>query len=208
MKFDNLSANTSGNAIVNTSGNLPEHVLIDEIGSFDQPLYDPLPPETRERLLRFLLGEQDSFLLPLRQIAAILSLGWREVLPVPEMPRAVVGICSWRSELLWLIDLNYFAGYPSVLHPDRAMPLTVIVLESSPQAIENSSSGVIGLIVPQVYDVELHDLQQLQSPPVGLFSPELLPLIQGIVPGCSNAVLDLQPFIHCPLWKKHPKEEK
>ncbi|PLZ79260.1 chemotaxis protein, partial [Fischerella thermalis WC217] len=37
--------------------------------------------------------------------------------------------------------------------------------------------------------------------------PDLLPLIQEILPGCGDAVLDLQAIIHCPLWKKHQERE-
>jgi chemotaxis signal transduction protein len=78
-------------------------------------------------------------------------------------------------------------------------PLTIIVIQHNPQAV--------GLAVPQVNEIELHDLQRLQPPPIGLFAAELLPLVRGILPGCNDAVLDLHALIHCPLWKKHPKGE-
>lgn len=172
---------------------------ITAITSFNDFLSAPLPPKTQERLLRFPLGEQDSVLLPLNQITEILSVDLGEVLLIPEMPRCVLGICNWRGEMLWLIDLNDFVGYSSLLQQEQLSSFTVIVIQSNQQAV--------GLAVPQVNEIELHDLQPLQPPPIGLFSPELLPLVQGILSGSSDAVLDLQSLIHCPLWKKHLKEK-
>lgn len=168
--------------------------------SFDGLIPQPLPPETRERLLRCPLGQQDSVLLPLTHIAEVLRIDRSDILAIPEMPGCVVGICNWRGEMLWLVDLHGFAGYPSPLQQEPLLPVfTVIVIQSG--------SHTLGLAVPQVDEIELHDLQQLQPPPMGLFSPELLPLVTGILPGCSNAVLNLPSLIQCPLWKKHPKGE-
>ncbi len=161
---------------------------------------NPLPPETRVRLLRFPLGTQESMLLPLEQITEILPINVTEILPIPEMPDCILGICNWRGEMLWLLDFNNFVGYPSLLQL-QPMPtaITIIVVQ-----INNQS---VGLAVQQVNDVELHDLQQLQVVPFGLFPPDLLPLIKGILPGCNNAVLDLQAIINCPIWKKHQERE-
>jgi len=163
-------------------------------------ILDPLPPETRQRLLRFPLGTQDSLLLPLEQITEILSLDRADILPIPEMPNCVMGICNWRGEMLWLVDFNDFAGYPSLIQLDQ-QPNTIMII------VAQIHHQAIGLAVQQVNDIELHDLQRLQPAPIGLFPPELLPLLRGTLPGCSDAVLDLNTIVHCPLWKKHPGGE-
>jgi positive phototaxis protein PixI len=62
--------------------------------SLDLLTLDPLPPETRQRLLRFPLGLEDSALLPLEQIAEIIRVNVAEILPVPEMPSCVLGIAT------------------------------------------------------------------------------------------------------------------
>lgn len=163
-------------------------------------ILEPLPPDTRVRLLRFPLGIQDSVLLPLEQIAEILQIDVTEILPIPEMPNCILGIGNWRGEMLWLLDFNNFVGYPSLLQlQPTSTAIAIIVVQINHQSL--------GLAVQQVNDIELHDLQQLQAVPFGLFPPDLLPLIQGILPGCSDAVLDLQAIIHCPLWKKHQEKE-
>lgn len=170
------------------------------ISSFNVLLRDPLPLEARERLLRFALGTQDSVLLPLAQITEVLRVDLNAILPIPEMQRCVIGICNWRGEMLWLVDLSHFVGYPSPFQ--QAQPLTPL-----PVIVVQNSSEAVGLVVPRIDEIELHDLQRLQPPAIGLFSPDLMPLVRGTLPGCIDAVLDLHALIHCPLWKKHPKTE-
>ncbi|MGG6268723.1 chemotaxis protein CheW [Leptolyngbya sp. AN03gr2] len=159
-------------------------------------LFDPPPPETRDRLIRFPLGDQPSVLLPLKQLTQILNVERHDVLSIPEMPDCVIGICTWHTEMLWLVDLNHFIGASPLLQPSLTR-LTILVIQHDRQAL--------GLAVSQVNEIELQDLQRLLPPPIGLFSPGLLPLIQGVLPGSSDAVLNLTSLIDCPLWKKHPK---
>jgi positive phototaxis protein PixI len=90
------------------SGEAPITAIRQWNGLFFDP---PIPPETQERLLRFPLGAQESVLLPLEQITEILRVELSEVLPIPEMPGCVMGICNWRGEMLWLVDLHHFVGY-------------------------------------------------------------------------------------------------
>ncbi len=170
------------------------------ISSLSTLIVDPLPPETRQRVLRLPLGPQDSGLLALEQITEILQIEVAEVLPVPDMPSCVMGICNWRGEMLWLVDFNDLVGYPSPWPTQQSStPITVIVVQVNHQAV--------GLGVPQVNDIELHNLQRLQPLTLGLFPPQLLPLAQGMVPEGSAVVLDLQPIVDYPLWKKHPGGE-
>jgi positive phototaxis protein PixI len=167
------------------------------LSSLSTLILDPLPPETRQRLLRFPLRVQDSVLVPLEQIAEILNLEVTEILPVPDLPSCVMGICNWRGEMLWVIDFNDFVGYPSPFRPEPSeAKIAVIVAQINHQSI--------GLGVQQVNDIELHDVQRLQPTTPGLFPPQFMPLIQGTLPGCSDAVLDLNPIVYCPLWKTHP----
>ena len=154
---------------------------------------DSLPTETGQRLLRFPLGFQDSALLPLEQIAEILRVNLAEILPVPEMPDCVLGICNWRGEMLWLIDLNHLVGF---------MPLSLTA--SSPIAmVVQVNDQPIGLVVQQVNDIELHELEKLQPAAAGLFPPKLLPFVLGTLPGGSGTVLDVTAIALSPLWQIH-----
>ncbi len=165
--------------------------------SFDLlTLEDPLPAETGERLLRFPLGQEDSALLPLAQIAEIFRVNVEEILPVPEMPSCVLGIFNWRGEMLWLIDLDQLLGY---------LPLSLMA--ATPMAIVvQSNSQSLGLVVSQVNDIELHDLQKLTNAAIGLFPPKLLPFVLGALPEGSGTVLNVTAITQCPLWQTHRGE--
>lgn len=157
---------------------------------------DQVPPETGERLLRFPLGDQDNALLPLNQITEIVRVNVAEILPVPEMPNQVLGICNWRGEMLWLIDLNHLVGcLPLFQQRPVLVPPVVMVVQVNGQSV--------GLVVPQVNDIELHDLQQLQPAAVGLFPPKLLPFVLGAIRGGNGIVLDVTAIAQYPLWQIH-----
>ncbi|MBE9127887.1 MULTISPECIES: chemotaxis protein CheW [unclassified Coleofasciculus] len=162
----------------------------------DPLAFDPLPPDTRQRMLRFPLGIEDSALLPLEQIAEIIRIEVGDILPVPEMPTCVLGICNWRGEMLWLIELNHLMGYPALLQNGHIYgSVAVMVVQVDDQ--------FVGLMVSQVNDIELHDLQHLQPATSGLFPPKLLPFILGALPGNKGVVLNATGIIEYPLWQVH-----
>lgn len=159
---------------------------------WDKLIQAPLP-STDQRCLRFPLGE-DSALVPLEQVTEIINVNSVDLLPVPAMPRWVLGICNWRGEMLWLIDFNQVVGYSSVLQ-DEPTPtaLTAIVIQINYQ--------FIGIAVPQVNDIEQHNLQQLQPVIAGLFPSSLLPLVLGILSDCCDPVVNLKAVTLSPIWK-------
>ena len=164
--------------------------------SLDALILDPQPAETRQRLLRFPLGSQDSALLPLEQITEILRIGVADILPVPEMPGCVLGICNWRGDMLWLIDLNdLVSSIPLFELESGVVSLVVVVVQINGQSV--------GLGLPQVQDIELHDLERLQPVAPGLFSPQLQPFVLGTLPEVDGAVLNLAAIAQCPLWQRN-----
>lgn len=155
---------------------------------------DPLPPETRTRLLRFPLGEQNSALLPLEQITEIITLNLSQIMPLPEMPSCVLGIGNWRGEMLWLVDLNQLVGCPPLWQLVKVSPSPVaMVIEVNDQ--------FMGLVVQQVNDIELQDIEQLQLVKAGLFPAQLQPFILGVLPGGKGPVLDITAISQSPLWQ-------
>lgn len=156
-------------------------------------LDEPLPPETRQRLLRFPCWEE-SALLPLEEITEIIRLNVTEILPVPEMPNCVLGICNWRGEMLWLVDLNHLIGGKSMILATTANPVAMVI---------QVNEQAVGLVVSQVHDIELHDLQQLQSKVTGLFPSQVLPFVKGALREGRGIVLDVTAISQCPLWQIH-----
>ncbi|NJL37548.1 MAG: chemotaxis protein CheW [Leptolyngbyaceae cyanobacterium RM2_2_4] len=139
-------------------------------------------PDRRERLLRVYLSLQDSALLPLKHTTEVIRVTGEDILPVPGMPACIPGVCNWRGEMLWLIDLSQLVGFSPL--PWRKPGI-------SPFVIVTENDDPVGLLVMQVEEVEMHSLEQLQPPVAGLFLPELMPFVSGILPGSGTPVLDV-----------------
>ncbi len=156
----------------------------------------PSPEESRQKFLRFSLGPQGTGLLPLEQIAEVLSVKVANVLPVPEMPSCVIGIYNWRGKMLWLIDLEHLVDYPPLSQQGKTLDsLMAMVIQIDGQAM--------GLAVQYVNDIELHEADQLQSAEPGLFPPRLLPFVKGYLPGVNGTVLDTGAIARFPMWQVH-----
>lgn len=157
---------------------------------------EPLPADTRQQLLRFSLG-QDSALLPLEQIVEIVQVNVVDILPVPETPDCVWGVCSWQGQLLWAIDLDALVGYSPLLQSEQfQQELTSLVV-----LVVQLDNQLLGLGVQCVGEIELHELQMLQPSSPGLFPPKLQPFVLGALPECKGAVLDVTAIVQCPLWQ-------
>ena len=61
--------------------------------------------------MQFQLNYNTRALLPAENVTEIITISEREILPVPQMPDCVMGIYSWRSEILWIIDLRNLLGF-------------------------------------------------------------------------------------------------
>ena len=59
-----------------------------------------------QKFLQFQLGSKDIGLLPATMVLEVISIQAMDVLPVPEMPIWTLGVYSWRSEMLWLVELE------------------------------------------------------------------------------------------------------
>lgn len=169
------------------------------------------------QFLRFYFTAHETAVMPLEGIKEILKVPREAILPVPRMPSSVLGVYNCRGEILWLVDLgiqiglgNSLSSYSgssnssslafgqpdSSLRPTRSRQiLTTIVIEAGYQAM--------GLVVPEVLDIESHPLQQIQPAPPNLFSPQLLPFIQTYLPHSRSPVLNLTALIDDPKLQIH-----
>lgn len=141
-----------------------------------------------ENFLSFYLTPQHQALLSTRQLAEIINLDATEIVPIPEMPSAVAGVCSWQGNVLWLVDLSYWSG---------SDPLLTSALTSSNCNVlkVRCQGGTLGLLVHQVGQLKSCEVQEIQSitdslAPSGLkgkagtpLSPQMLPIRQECIKG-------------------------
>lgn len=155
----------------------------------------PLPADNRRRYLRFMLLQKNNALLPLNEIVEVLQLALEDIFPVPDMPSCILGVCSWQSETLWLVDLNHLVGYDPLCQQSQMIFSPVVI-------VVQSAGHSLGLVVEQVGDVELFDEAKIHMEP-GLCSPSLEPFISGFGPQHSGTVLNITSIVNSPLWQSH-----
>jgi len=166
---------------------IDHHLLVDEA---------ILPAVEAERFLRFQIGFEDTALLPLASVKEVLQISVEEILPVPDMPNCVLGIYNCRGEMLWLVDLEIQIGLFSLARNSlKSQHLALRTSNMLTTIAIQADDKSLGIVVPQVMDIEEHSPEALQIPPTGLFPPKLLPLIQRYLTDSSSPVLDTKALI-------------
>jgi positive phototaxis protein PixI len=100
-------------------------------------------PPDRQTFLSFAVNSQVSALLPSGQLREVLSVQLEEIMPISGMSEAVMGVCNWRGEVLWLIDFGVVLQCGRLC--DRAL-----LLPQYDVIIAQSAQGAIGLVVESV----------------------------------------------------------
>jgi positive phototaxis protein PixI len=125
-----------------------------------------------QQFLQFQISADSQAMLPMYQLCEVLSLSLADVVAVPEMAPFVMGVCNWRGEILWLIDL-------------------AVLMESSPLSMEGLSRNAystlivqyqgrsVGLVVHRVKEMVRCDISQIQSALGTATRPTKSPYIQG-----------------------------
>ena len=76
-------------------------------------------PTSAQQYLSFSLNPNRQALLSAHQLAEIVRLDPAQIVPISEMPAAVIGAYPWQGEVLWLVDLAYLFGYEPLLKPSN-----------------------------------------------------------------------------------------
>jgi positive phototaxis protein PixI len=146
------------------------------------------------KFLQFQLGKSekvhksaiqgDIALLDAEIVTEVIAISPQDILPVPQMFYCVLGIYGWRSEMLWIVDLENLLGYPPPL--DGANPhkeLLVMVVQVQGQSI--------GLVVSGIDNLTEHDLSKFKSSSTEIFSEDVLPFLHGYFTNSDNDIIML-----------------
>ncbi|MEM8642426.1 MAG: chemotaxis protein CheW [Cyanobacteria bacterium P01_G01_bin.54] len=137
-------------------------------------------PKPMQQYLSFTLGMANPGLLAIEAIQEIFYLPWQQILPVPAMGAAVLGLHYWRGEMLWLVDLNDLLGRGG---------LDTTALSSVSLLVLRWCNCRLGLMVQTVGEILPYNPEQLQTPR-GLFNADLEPFITGYHRESSSIVLN------------------
>lgn len=108
-------------------------------------------------------------LLATQKLTEVLTLTPQQIVPIPDLNRQIMGVCNWRGEVLWLVDLN------AILNGDPLPPLQGTHYSA---IILNHNGQTIGLVISQVTQMvwcSHRDIQNLPQTQQTLPSP----FIQG-----------------------------
>lgn len=151
------------------------------------------PVAEREKELKnyllFQIGSSDRALLEAEIVTEIVTVPEQEILPIPQMPYCVMGIYHWRSEMLWIVDLENLLGYPPSLREgsstraSEASKLLVMVLQLQGQAL--------GTIVSNVSHIIQQDLDKLHPPSLDLFTEDIQSFLQGYFTNSEGEIMML-----------------
>ncbi|MEO0868163.1 MAG: CheW domain-containing protein [Cyanobacteria bacterium J06642_11] len=139
-----------------------DQLLSEGIFSNPDPLgLEPIPEDTRERFLRFRTCGGEVTLLPLQDVAAVLQLTTTELLPIPDVSSWLLGVCNWRGEMLWLVDVNSLLGNMPLW---RQMPMLentmIIVVQSGDRSVGHVAQQTIHIHQPQHFATPVAHTQQ------------------------------------------------
>ncbi|MEM7591731.1 MAG: chemotaxis protein CheW [Cyanobacteria bacterium P01_A01_bin.83] len=146
------------------------------------------------KFLQFQLGKSekvhksaiqgDIALLDAEMVTEVITISPQDILPVPQMFYCVLGIYGWRSEMLWIVDLENLLGYPPPLDANNPhQELLVMVVQVQGQSI--------GLVVSGIDNLTEHDLSKFKSSSAEIFSEDVLPFLHGYFAGAENDIIML-----------------
>lgn len=138
------------------------------------------------KFLQFQLGSSDRAVIEAEVVTEVIAIPKEEVLPVPQMLYSILGIYSWRSEMLWIIDLENLLGYPPPLelsHGEGNDALTVMVVQIDGQSL--------GFVVPKVHDLIEYDREEVLQPLIELFSQDIVGFLKGYFTDINNEIVML-----------------
>ncbi len=168
----------------------------------------------RQQFLQFFLEPDTNLILPLFQLAEVLTVPLGQITPIPHMPPWTMGVHNWRGEVLWVVDFGAFLGLTpwNRQSGSRANYRVIILNGNAPFDLNPSQKGrsllrgasanrsqMLGLVVTEVRDITWCETDQIQSPPAASISSELAPYVRGfwVSPeGVMYVALDGQAVVH------------
>lgn len=146
------------------------------------------------KFLQFQLGKSEKLhksaiqgdiaLLDAEIVTEVITISPQDILPVPQMFYCVLGIYGWRSEMLWIVDLENLLGYPPPLDGHNLQQeLLVMVIQVEGQSM--------GLVVSGIDNLTEHDLAKFKDSSVEIFSEDVLPFLHGYFTSPDNDIIML-----------------
>lgn len=129
-------------------------------------------PAAIEQYISFALNNKIEGMIPTQQLVETLNLDLASIVQIPDMNAAVIGVCSWRGEVLWLLDLSYLLGFEPLLTPQYQQPKCSILRVTN-------QGNTIGLLVAEVKQLIRCQTTEIEAKCPSFISSERANLISG-----------------------------
>jgi positive phototaxis protein PixI len=146
----------------------------------------------REQFLRIHILPEMTALLPIEQVAEVLTVPLGGIVPIPHTSPWVMGVYNWRGEVLWMVDLGHLCGLtPWYEQETDSSVYEVVVLQVTVQSSTEtqSKSQTLGLVVDRVEDIEWCDWQAIQCPLNFTINSTLTQILRGYWWKSNDAML-------------------
>jgi positive phototaxis protein PixI len=125
-----------------------------------------------QQFLRLQLPGNVQAMVKTQQLTEILSLNVGQVVPISDTSPAMMGVCNWRGDVLWLLDLGCWLGMePLYAQSLRQGKLNVVIIQHL--------GKTLGLGVDQVEQMIWCDPAEIQT----LLEPDLSPALAACLQG-------------------------
>lgn len=134
------------------------------------------------QVLSFGLTPETTALLPIHNLVEILKIPCGQLAPIAHMPTWVMGVCNWRGEILWMLDLANLLGLSSGAEDRLQLSYhTTLVLEVVDSSLAQGDRQTLrlGLIVPRLGSIQSLNPERIQSPPATAVTAAMAPFLQG-----------------------------
>ncbi len=135
-----------------------------------------------EQFLRFCLHSDTQVMLPIRQITEILKIQLGQIVAIPHLPAWVMGVYNWRGDILWMVDLGRLIGLESEYQQELNLsnhPVIVLSPNKEKTKAEPENNIHLGLVIDSVEDIEMCDIEAIQSASSSITTRQIQPFLQG-----------------------------
>jgi positive phototaxis protein PixI len=125
-----------------------------------------------QRFLEFTFPKEVNGLLPLGNLQGAVEIQLTDILPVPQMSPALLGIFNWRGKSTWVADLSYLAGGPyySQFYPQATKTMVLMI---------QLEDRTIGLAIDRTISVVAYQSTAALEIEPSLCAPALRSLVSG-----------------------------
>ena len=134
-----------------------------------------------QQFLTFTLPDGTSSMVRSYHLTEVLSLDLHQIVPIPDINPALLGVYNWRGEVLWLLDTGAYLGSEPLYHSSLGLgKVTVVIIHTQGQTL--------GLCVKQVDEMISCSAEGIQAPPKADLSPMLQTCLDGYWLDANNKV--------------------